>query len=104
MFLLDANEFYPFGVYVNLKNEITPVGVSSENEFPRSIELIDQLERYYSQLEFLVGVIVNDVLLKQNGIEKNAIELRIWDKRKAVTNKYFNYEIGSNAIVFDEIL
>jgi len=42
--------------------------------------------------------------LKQNGIEKNAIELRIWDKRKAVTNKYFNYEIGSNAIVFDEIL
>ncbi len=41
-FLLDAREFYPFGTYINMKDEIVPFGAyTGEDEYPPSQDVID---------------------------------------------------------------
>ncbi len=45
IFLRDAGEFFPFGVSMDVKNRMHPIGVYVENENPESVEVVDILSK-----------------------------------------------------------
>ena len=105
-FLLDAREFYPFGTYINAKNEIVPVGAYLGSEYSPSLEVIDLLERAFNDKakkgDCIIGGIAVDVTQKVNDKSYDAIEIRFFEPDKEGYKKYFRYEIKESSVEFIE--
>ena len=104
LFLLDAGEFYPFGTYINMKNEIVPVGAYSENDRPLSSELIDLLEKGFKddiqKGDCKLGALAIDVSVKEDNKVYDALEIRFFEPKTEIYKKYFKYEIKGNSVEF----
>jgi hypothetical protein len=104
LFLLDAEEFYPFGAYINIANKIIPVGAYSENDRPSSSEVIDLLEKAFKDHiqkgDCKLGALAIDVTIKENNKVYDAIEMRFFKTNKEVYKKYFKYEVKENSVAF----
>jgi len=104
MFLLEAGEFYPFGSYINNKNEVVPVGASSGDDHPPSLELIDLLEKalkeHIQKGDCKLAAIAIDVAIKEHGRSFDAIEMRFLEANKVVNKKYYKYELKQHSVEF----
>lgn len=104
-FLLDANEFHPFGAYISNNREIVPVGafIEDENDNPPSLEMIELLEKSFKQrLETEVAIIAAiaiDVSMKENGKTQDAIEIRLLEKDRRNTI-YIKYHVEDGVVEF----
>lgn len=104
-FLLDANEFYPFGAYISNNREIVPLGafIEDENDNPPSLEMIELLEKSFKQrLETEVAIIAAiaiDVSMKENGKTQDAIEIRLLEKDRRNTI-YIKYHVEDGVVEF----
>ena len=105
LFLLDAAEFFPFGTYINSKNEVVPFSAYIEdiNDRPQSQPLIDMLEKGIKTRikngECIVGALAFDVLINENQQKFDAIMIRIYEGDNFV-EKYFKYYIHEQYIEF----
>ena len=104
IFLLDAKEFYPFGTYINAKDEIVPVGAYVGEEHPPSQDVIDLLERGVTKKmqnrECKMGAIALDIYINENNEKHNAIEIRFFEPGKEVYKKHFRYLIKDTCVEF----
>ena len=105
-FLLEAKEFYPFGTYINKKNEIVPVGVYLGNDYSPSLEIIDLLEKNFKDNikkgECKIAAIAIDVVIKEKDVNHDAIELRFFVDGRESYKKYLKYEIKQKQVVFSD--
>lgn len=105
VFLLDAGEFFPFGTYINNKNQIVPFSAYIEdiNDRPESQPLIDMLEKgIQTRLkngECVVGALAYDVLIHENQEKCDAVLIRIYDNDKFV-ERCFKYRIHEKNVDF----
>jgi hypothetical protein len=105
IFLLDAKEFYPFGTYINMKDEIVPVGAyTGEDEHPLSQDVIDLFEKGFIKKiqngECKIGAIALDIYINENSEKYDAIESRFFEHGKEVYKKYFRYSIKDMRVEF----
>ena len=104
LFLLDAKEFYPFGTYINMQDEIVPVGAYPGGNHPLSSDVIDLLERSFKESirlrECKIGAIALDILIRKNGEAEDGIEIRFFEGDKDVYNQYFKYVINNSDVEF----
>lgn len=79
-FLDNMDEFYPFGAVVDNLEAVKPISFYNGDEFPSSKLIIGYLEKIIidgiQNSEYLSGAIGIDILIKLEGEEKNAIEIR----------------------------
>lgn len=101
-FLKDADEFFPFGAYIDKNGKNVPTAVYDGEEHPPSQKVIDNLTEAYKQhihkygyLGIGTGV---DVRVVSPGIGKkmDAIEIRIDVKDVGCVNFYIPYEKTEN--------
>ncbi len=104
LFLLDAKEFYPFGTYINMQNEIVPVGAYPGGDHPRSSEVIDLLERGFKERNRLreskIGAIAIDIVIRKNGEAQDGIKIRFFEGDKDVYKQYLKYTINDSDVEF----
>lgn len=103
LFLLDAFEFYPFGSYISLENEIVPVGVSLENDFPTSAEVISSLEKYFSGIDYKAAIIAIDTKVNKGGELFDALQIRLMSRDSDIKTLYFKYLINDQQVQFAPI-
>lgn len=107
LFLLDAREFFPFGTYINEKDEIVPVGAYLENDRPPSLEVIELLEKAFNidikKGECKIAGIAIDITIKENNGRYDGIEMRFFEQDKEVYKRYLKYRIKENSVDFSEI-
>jgi hypothetical protein len=104
-FLLNAGEFFPFGTYINDKNEVVPYGVyiEDDNDRPQSQPLIDMLERgirtRINTGECIVGALAYDIFVHENQEKFDAMVIRIFENDTFV-ERCFKYCIHENHVDF----
>jgi hypothetical protein len=104
-FLLDAGEFFPFGTYINSKNEVVPFSayIEDENDRPKSQPLIDMLEEgiqtRINNGKCIVGAVAYDVFIHENQEKFEAIVIRIFENDNFV-ERCFKYSIHENHVDF----
>ncbi|BAU52601.1 hypothetical protein [Mucilaginibacter gotjawali] len=106
LFLLDAGQFFPFGTYINMQNEIIPVGAYFENDQTSSAEVIELLEKalndHIEKRECQIAAIAIDVTIKENQVSYDAIELRFFEPEKEACNMYLKYTIKGSTVEFTQ--
>jgi len=106
LFLLNADEFYPFGTYINKKGAVIPVGAYFENDKTPSLEIIDLIEKAFNDHlqkgDCKIAAIAIDVTVKENNETYDAVEMRFFEVDKEVYKKYFKYEVKENTVQFFE--
>ena len=104
LFLLEAEEFYPFGTYMNMKNEIVPVSAYFDDEEPSSLKIIGLLEKtfndYVKKGICKIGIIAIDVVVRNNIEHYNAVEMRFFETGKEQYKKYLKYKINEHSVEF----
>lgn len=104
IFLLDAGEFYPFGSCIDENNKIKPVGVYVEDERPSSLEVISLLENNMrigiQNGAYKIAVIAVNVTIKENNVDRDAIEIRIFEIGNKEYKKYIKYTTYGTHIEF----
>jgi len=100
LFLLDAAEFYPFGTYINMQNEIVPVGPSSDNEHPDISSMIKQLENYLRTVKHKIAALAIEVSINENDVKYDALEIRFYDPLNGYYKQYFKYLIKDEHVDF----
>ena len=104
LFLLDAEEFYPFGTYIDKFGKIKPIGVYLEESDPSATLLISMLENYLKQSMdnkiLKIGAIAINVVISENGSRQDAIEIRIYKPGFEIEKRYFKYHIKDKHIEF----
>lgn len=105
IYLLDSGEFFPFGVAIDITNNIKPfsIYINEKNDRPSSLDLINLLENHVQKElingNYLFACICINVALKQNEQLVDAIEIRIFEKNNTY-KKYFEYIIKANYVEF----
>ncbi len=103
-FLLMANEFYPFGAYINKKNSIIPLGAYLENDQPPSLEVMTLLEKaivdHIQKGDCILGAIAIDVYVSFNDKKHDAIEIRFFEAGKDTYKRHYKYEITDKQVQF----
>ena len=110
-FIEKMGGFYPFAIGMNDKNEIFSIGAYEGNEFPKSQDLINLLEKSInteiSNRHIILAAICIDIFLYQTvervKFKKNAIEIRFMS---ASGNKieHLIYELSvNNSVEFIEL-
>ena len=106
VFLLDAGEFFPFGTYINMQNEIIPMSAYFENDQTSTAEVIELLEKALKdkieKKECQIGAIGIDVTIKDNQVSYEAIAIRFFEPEKEVYKIYFEYVINENTVEFSQ--
>lgn len=107
-FLQEANEFYPFGVYQNLSDEIVPIGVFLNDDHPSSQEVLSSLINIGNDLldsgkATIVGFGVDVLADNPNtGIKCDAIEARIYQVGQEPVIIKWPYNIEKGAVDVNE--
>lgn len=105
VFLLNAREFFPFGTYINSKNEIVPFSAYIEdvNDRPKSQPLIDMLERgirtRLDNGECIIGALAFEIVLTENQQKFDAMLIRIFENDN-ITEKVFKLYIHEKHVEF----
>lgn len=107
VFLLDAGEFFPFGVAISNAGEAIPLAayIEDENDIPNSTALIallkDTIEQNIASNKYQAAAIGVDVILRENGEEFDAIQIQIFEK----TASYYQnlkYTLNENNVYFGD--
>lgn len=107
-YLLDAGEFFPFGVGISAANDIKPLSayIYEENDRPPSLPLINLLERHVERElsigNYLIAALAIDVTLTENNERYDALEIRIFEKNSTY-KKHFKYSIHADSVAFCQI-
>jgi hypothetical protein len=107
-FLLDAREFYPFGTYINSKNEVVPFSayIEEANDRPESQPLIDMLERgirtRINSGDCITGALAYDVVRTKNHVKFDVMVIRIYENDKFI-ERYFKYDSYEGHVTFLEV-
>jgi len=105
LFLLDANEFYPFGTCVNKKDEIIPVGAYLGGDHPESQALIDLLEKDFKEgIEtgnYKIAALAIDILIRKGNERYDGIEMRFFEP-KGISKRVYEYTIKEHSVEFVE--
>jgi hypothetical protein len=102
-FLLDAGEFYPFGNYIDKEDEVKPLLIYLENDMPKSQEVIEVLEDSFKlELinEYKIAAIATDVLITVKGEKLDALQIRLFEDGKEVTEIYLKYTVNKDKVEF----
>lgn len=106
-FLSNAGEFFPFGAYINRKDEIIPLGVYLENDNPNSPEVLELLRRAID-LKLAMGDakiagIGTDVFYRPaTEVEKeSAIHIQILQSNGEKTGYYVPYRNENGSFVYE---
>jgi len=105
LYLLDAGEFFPFGAYIDKSNNIIPLSayVYDEDDRPSSAALIEILENHIKNellnRNYLCAAIAIPILVKDNGKQYDAIEVRIFEENSTY-KKHIRYSINTNRVDF----
>jgi len=107
--LLEQEEFYPFGAYIDNEGNLTPVGFHDGDDFPLSNTMITGLrEHFQRQLkdeELIAFAITFDTRVRNEQFPDavDAISIRIThrDADESI-NYYFPYKVGQKRIEFLE--
>lgn len=107
-FLRDAHEFFPFGIYINGKNEVVPFSayIEDANDRPESQPLIDMLERgirtRINNGDCIVGALAYDVVMTKNHEKFDVMVIRVYENDKLI-ERYFKYDIYEGYVTFLEV-
>lgn len=102
-FLLDAGEFYPFGIFIDNDDKIVPVSTHSEDDMPESQELIDVFEKYFrskSESDYKLAGLGVDVLLTIKCQKFDALQIRLFEDGKEVSEMYLKYTVNTDNVEF----
>ena len=103
VFLLDAGEFYPFGNYIDKEDKVKPLLIYLENDMPKSQEVIEVLEdSFQSGLlnEYKMAAIATDVLMTVKGEKLDALQIRLFEDGKEVSEIYLKYIVNKDNVEF----
>jgi 20S proteasome alpha/beta subunit len=104
LYLLDAEEFYPFGTYMDMTGQIKPIGVYLEEGDLSIPLLISMLEKHIKQRiddkALKIGVIAINVAITENGNSQDAIEMTVYKPNMEVEKQYFKYRIKDKRVDF----
>jgi hypothetical protein len=105
-FLLDADEFYPFGSLIKTSGEIVPVAAytEDENDMPPSDDVLKLLQsRLESNVDYLIAAIGVDILLGLNNQKCDALQIRVFEAGKQTEDLRFIYVINKDSVSFTEV-
>ncbi len=109
--LIEHKEYYPFGVVIDKKGELIPVGYKdNETDMPKSQKVIDELKKHFQteldKQEIRAYGITYDVRVKLNDSEEKSDAILIDITHRDSTNLpkyYFTYSWTSEGeLVFGE--
>jgi hypothetical protein len=104
LFLLDGEEFYPFGTYIDMSGQVKPIGAYLEDNNPSTSHLISMLENYLKQKiddkTLKIGVIAINVAISENGSTQDAIEMRLYKPNIEIERRYLKYHIKDKQVEF----
>jgi hypothetical protein len=105
IFLLAAGEFYPFAACIDRENRIKPVGVYLENDNPSTLEVVAILELNIREGmengDYRMAALAIDVTIKEENVDFDAVELRIFDMNNQDYKRYVKYQTFGSHIKFD---
>lgn len=107
-FLSDAGEFFPFGAYINHKDEIIPLAVYLENENPESSAVLELLQRAIdlklSTGEAKIAGIGTDVFYRPvpEVEKKSAIHIQILQNNSDTTSYYVPYRKENGNFAYEK--
>lgn len=105
MFLLAAQEFYPFGTCIGKENNVIPIAayIEDENDRPQSKPLIELLENSIKKGiingDYLIGALAYDVYMTENEEKFDAIMICIYTN-DSFEKKHFKYYIHEKHVEF----
>ena len=106
-FLQEVGEFYPFGLAINSKGEIVPVGVYFGEEHPDSVIVITELGKVlFNGLksgEYEIAAMGIDIFVNDNNVnskKESALEIRIMNNEKLLAKYIVPYIISNNEVIF----
>lgn len=102
-FVLDAGEFYPFGNYIDKEDKVKPLLIYLENDMPKSQDVIEVLEDSFKSgllNEYKMAAIATDVLITVKGEKLDALQIRLFEDGKEVTEIYLKYTVNKDNVVF----
>jgi hypothetical protein len=105
IFLLDAQEFFPFGTCIGHDKEIIPIAayIEDENDRPKSDPLIDTLEssikRGLESGHYKIGALAFDAYIHEGGQKFDGIIVRIYQS-DIIEEIQFKYYIHKDYVEF----
>ena len=103
-FLLDANEFYPFGTYINNEGDIVPIGVYLGDDYPSSLEIIDSLkDNFNRQIQngnCEIAAIAINVSVNENNKTFDAVKVMIFKANREVETIYLKYVVRKSSVEY----
>lgn len=107
MFLLDAGEFYPFGSCVDKNNQLRPVGVYVDDEYPSALTVLSILEKNVKkgveEGNYKIAAIALEVTIKENDVVYDAIEIRVFEDGVKDYKEYLGYHTYGTHIEFFQL-
>lgn len=107
-YLIEAGEFYPYGVIINQKNELIPISYYDGQEFPEPEVILNGLKEYIiNELEKnnikMGGIGVNVTIKDKHENPKDALMTIIFKKNPIQPEiQYYGYEIKGKKITWKD--
>jgi len=107
-YLFEAEEFYPYGVIINQKNELIPISYYDGQEFPEPEIILNGLKEYIiNELEKnnikMGGIGVNVTIKDKNENPKDALMTMIFKKNSIQPEiQYYEYEIKDKKVTWKD--
>jgi hypothetical protein len=109
--LLEQEEFYPFGAYLDNEGKLKPVGFYDGDEFPLGETIIKGLDEHFQKQlkaeEIRAYAITLDTRVRNDKFPEavDAVSIRITHKdTDNIVTYYFPYKLGQKQIEFLESL
>jgi hypothetical protein len=105
VFLLNAQEFFPYGTGIGKDNNIISIAAYIEdvNDRPESAPLIEMLERNIkigiAKGDFLIGALAYDIFITENEEKFDAIMICIYENDN-FEKRHFKYYIHDSYVEF----
>ena len=97
-FLEEAGEFYPFGACINSQNQLKPIGLFLENEFPTSQEVLSELikaiKKFLIDGSYTIAAVGIDVNISSNENKISALRIIIYNKVDQEKTYDFSYTLS----------
>jgi hypothetical protein len=102
-FLEHAGEFYPFGTIIDSDDEIRPLGLQMEEDFPKSSEMLRVLKNAVTErianCQYKCAAIGVDVVVTKNSKKVDALEILFFNSDLGIEK--MSYQYSKNGIKYE---
>ncbi len=103
-FIDEAGEFFPFAVCVNDEDQLVPIYLDDEEEFPDTESMVEELKFCLSKAieeeSFTCGAIAYDAVVSINDIDHDAVRILYYENALKYSSTDFVYIMKDDKVIF----